>query len=349
MMGRREYEVVYLTNTPSFYKLKLMEEVGRRCRALVVFYGYGAEAVNAVLEGCCRSFDYEFIHRGDSNARPKVKTFLQLLRLMRRVWTRRVIFSGWLAPEYNLYAFLSARRRNVVVCESSILDVSLGGLKGWIKRRIIGRMSAALPSGQPHDRLFERIGFRGKRYVTGSVGIFNKAAVRPRREPNARLRYIYVGRLTAVKNLELLIKTFNANGLPLTIVGKGELENKLREMAAENISFAGFVDNEKLGEVYAAHDVFILPSSYEPWGLVVEEAVYWGLPVIVSDRVGSGEDIVRNLGTGEIFRYDSQEDLQRAIDTVSTDYQRYKDTVDAVDFAARDRRQVQAFIDAIKE
>lgn len=349
-MSRREYDFVYLTNTPSFYKLRLCESIAREgASILLVLYGYGSEAVNTVLDDSAKwLFDWQFINCGDTNKRSKLRTFMALCALMRMVKARWVLFSGWMAPEYNLYAFLSARRKNVMICESSILDVDMSGLKGWLKQRIISRMSVALPSGQPHDRLFEVIGFKGDRFITGSVGIFNKPGRNPK-PVHTPLRYLYVGRLIDVKNLRHLVDVFNASGRPLTIVGAGELEVELKGRASANITFKGFVDNNRLGEVYQSHDVFILPSYYEPWGLVVEEALYWGLPVIVSDRVGSSIDMVKDLGTGVIFKSDNAQSLSDALTEMEQNYSTFRLNVSKIDWDERDRNQVNAYLKLLRQ
>lgn len=90
-----------------------------------------------------------------------------------------------------------------MVCESSLLDVSFAGIAGIVKKAIINRMSAVLPSGKPHDELFLSIGFKGKRNITGSVGIFNKLS-RKKKDVHQPLRYLYVGRLVDVKTLHYL-------------------------------------------------------------------------------------------------------------------------------------------------
>lgn len=345
MSANKTFDLVYLTNTPSFYKLNLCEAIARHgVKVLLVLYGYGSEAVNTQLsERSQWGFEYKFINCGDSNTRNKFLTFIRLLRLMTSIRANRIIYAGWLAPEYNLYSFFSPKCKNAMVCESSILDVALDGPKGWLKRRIINRMSAVLPSGIPHQELFESIGFKGDSYITGSVGIFNKAA-KTAKIKNFPLKYIFVGRLIEAKEVEFLVDTFNQNGLALTIAGDGILENKLKAKAKSNITFTGFIPNEQIGKIYAEHDVFILPSKYEPWGLVVEEALFRGLPVIVSDRVGSGVDMVKNLHTGEIFKSEDINDLQKAIDKVSANYDYYRKAVDAIDWEERDRNQVNAYL-----
>lgn len=345
---KKQYDFVFLTNTPSFYKLNLCNEISKTHKVLIVLYGYGTEAVNTVLNnGEKYYFDYAFIHTGDSNKRNKFITFINLISLIRHIKYRKILYSGWMSLEYNIFSFISPRSKNVIICESSIWDVSLNGIKGWIKRMIIWRMSAALPSGKPHKALFDSIGFKGKINVTGSVGIFNKGEKHLTHKNNP-LRYIYVGRLIDVKNVSLLIKVFNANGKSLTIVGTGELEEELKSIANSNIIFKGFIDNNKLGEIYQNHDVFILPSFSETWGLVVEEAIYWGLPVIVSDRVGCSIDMVKDLKTGIIFQSQNYDSLQNAIETMEENYDNYKLYVDAVNFTERDKNQIDAYLDLLK-
>lgn len=342
---KKYYDFVYLTNTPSFYKLNLCNEICKNSKKmLLVLYGYGTEAVNTSLaDNNDWLFDFKFINDGDSNSRNKLSTFGKLIKLLSSIKYQKLIYAGWLAPEYNLMAFLSPKKKNAMVCESSILDVSFAGISGKIKKAIINRMSAVLPSGKPHDRLFQSIGFRGQRFITGSVGIFDKQP-RGDKPSHSPLRYIYVGRLIDVKNVGLLVDVFNKNGKPLTIVGTGVLEDELKRKAGENIKFTGFIENSKLGEVYQNHDIFILPSSYEPWGLVVEEALYWGLPVIVSDQVGSGEDMVKNLETGLVFRNNDDKDLQKCIDRIETEYRHFSANVNAIDWDERERNQVNAYL-----
>ncbi len=344
---KREYDFVYLTNTPSFYKLNLCNEIAKTHSLLLVLYGYGAEAVNKDLsENNNYKFDVKFLHNGDSHKRNKLKVFFNLLSLMKSIKVKKVLYSGWLAPEYNIYSFISPKNKNVVINESTIWESSLNGIKGWIKRCIINRMGAALPSGEPHKELFTSINYKGRINITGGVGLLNMG-IRKEHDPNTPLRYIYVGRLIELKNISLLIETFNKNGKPLTIVGKGELEQELKSKAKSNISFIGFVDNEKLGEIYQSHDVFILPSTYEAWGLVVEEALYWGLPVIVSNKIGCSIDMVKRYNSGEIFQLSENEGLEKAISKIESNYNEYKNNVISIDWEERTKEQVNAYTSLI--
>lgn len=98
------------------------------------------------------------------------------------------------------------------------------------------------------------------------------------------------------RNGERAILLFVGDG-PL----RGALENRVQELGVDGVVFAGFKNQEELPSLYAAADVLVVPSLSEAWGLVVNEAMCFGLPVIVSDRVGAAVDLVREGENGFIF------------------------------------------------
>jgi glycosyltransferase involved in cell wall biosynthesis len=104
----------------------------------------------------------------------------------------------------------------------------------------------------------------------------------------------------------------------LLLAGSGpqrdECEALVARLGVPNVRFAGFLDQTRLPEAYAAADVFVLPSKlHETWGLVVNEAMNFALPMIVSDKVGCGADLARPGENGAIVPYDDTQALSRAI------------------------------------
>jgi glycosyltransferase involved in cell wall biosynthesis len=102
----------------------------------------------------------------------------------------------------------------------------------------------------------------------------------------------------------------------LLIVGTGPLEEALAEQAKAYrvpVHFVGFKQQEKLADYYFAADALVLASEDDPWGLVVNEAMSAGLPVLVSDACGASLDLVREGVNGFTFRSGSVADLSRAI------------------------------------
>lgn len=112
---------------------------------------------------------------------------------------------------------------------------------------------------------------------------------------------LFVGYLLKRKGVDYLIRAFtalNRNNSVLIIAGAGPEENSLKLLAdeAENIVFCGYVEGEEKGKYYSLADIFVLPTLGDAWGWVVNEAMYFGLPVIVTERAGCAPELVKDNG-----------------------------------------------------
>jgi glycosyltransferase involved in cell wall biosynthesis len=102
----------------------------------------------------------------------------------------------------------------------------------------------------------------------------------------------------------------------LLVVGDGPERESLKEQARHlpQVFFLGFQDWDQLPRFYAAADLFVLPSRREPWGLVVNEAMASGLPVLATRRVGAVQDLVLEGQTGFVVPENDADALASAID-----------------------------------
>lgn len=133
---------------------------------------------------------------------------------------------------------------------------------------------------------------------------------------NAAPLILAVGYLTRRKGFDLLIQAFQRLTQPaqLAIVGDGPERQQLAEMAANqpNIHLTGHLDGAEKSSWYAAADLFVLPTRHDPWGLVVNEAMAFGLPVVVTDAAGCAADLVK--GNGRIVPAENVPALARTLD-----------------------------------
>jgi len=123
--------------------------------------------------------------------------------------------------------------------------------------------------------------------------------------------FLYVGRLAEEKNVGALIRAMaqlrrRGSERSLVIVGDGPLRRHLEDQAWRadlhgSVLFAGHKSTAEILPYYAFADCFVLPSSREPWGLVVNEAMAAGLPVVVSNRCGCAGDLVEHGNNGFVF------------------------------------------------
>ena len=138
---------------------------------------------------------------------------------------------------------------------------------------------------------------------------------------------LFCAKLIPKKRPLVMIDAFFDAGLrgwTLLMVGDGPMRAVCEARVAARggskaVFFAGFLDQRAVGEAYAAADFMVLPSSHqETWGLVVNEAMNFGCPVIVSDRVGCAPDVAA-AGAGVVFPHDRPDALVNALRRMATD------------------------------
>lgn len=130
----------------------------------------------------------------------------------------------------------------------------------------------------------------------------------PRRARNdGNTVFLFCGQMIARKGLDLLLTAFQRLGgaARLLLVGPEaqlhEFLAQLPQSVCDRIEYAGFQAPENLPKFFSRADVFILPSRYDGWGVVVNQALGAGMPIICSDMVGAGRDLVEKDVNGLIF------------------------------------------------
>lgn len=335
-----DYDKVIITPVPSFYKNKLFNEIANKQKIFVIYTGQGDDERNEDF------FKGELIY--DHTYLP-LKKFMQIytgIKLLRRLKYKQLIVSGWFSPISWVSVLYSKKLKNGCIVESSIYDTESKNDYTLLKRIFLKRISIVYASGLSQEKLVRKLKYQGKIVKFGGCGLLNYIS-QPTYQPRENVKnFLYVGRLTPVKNLRLLISAFNKlPDLQLNIIGFGSQEAELKAMAQKNIQFLGAIGNQDLNKYYQDADVFILPSYNEPWGLVVEEALNNGTPVIVSNKVGSKDDLVSNE-TGIVFIHNDLDSLTSAILKITNLklYNKLRLGISKLDFLSRAKFQVAAFI-----
>jgi len=137
---------------------------------------------------------------------------------------------------------------------------------------------------------------------------------------------LFVGRLVEAKGVFDLLEAYGKLGddvrsqAGLVFAGDGaaraQLEEKAKSISRATICFPGFVHREDLAGFYALAEALILPTHSDPWGLVVNEAMACGLPVVVTDVAGCSSDLVENGWNGYVVAMGNSVALKDAIDVI---------------------------------
>ena len=223
----------------------------------------------------------------------------------------------------------------VLMSDSSHGDKQRYRLLEWGKSRIVRQFDAALVAGARQKAYAESLGLARERILVGYDVVDNayfaerSLAVRWQAK-NYRRRlglrqpfFLTVCRFIPKKNLAWLVEAYRhyrdlagAKAWDLVLCGSGPLEPALQRRAKDlqGVHFPGFQQIDHLPRYYGLAAVFILPSShFEQWGLVVNEAMASGLPVLVSRACGCAPELVQEGVNGFTFDPSDREGLARLL------------------------------------
>ena len=186
----------------------------------------------------------------------------------------------------------------------------------WYKNRFPHVNFFTFPIIQDEDKL---------RHVLPEIELFSQG-YKKKFFNNANFVFLYVGRLSGEKNLPFLIRAFSeftrkkSNKSLLCFVGEGHLRDELISLTVKlglgnKVLFPGRYEAEELYAWYLAADCFVLPSTYEPFGAVVNEALIFGLPVLCSSAAGSSY-LIDNKN-GNIFNPYNENELVELMGSLS--------------------------------
>jgi 1,2-diacylglycerol 3-alpha-glucosyltransferase len=247
------------------------------------------------------------------------------------------------APREMRVASVWARQRgkgSIAIHESTLIDRPRYLLKELVKRRIVlTHFDAAFVTGIRAREYLTTLGMPIEKIWEGYSAVdndyFARAASEVRCETHLhRVRlgvperyFLFVGRLAPEKNLPRLLQAYgsyhrrNPEGFGLVVVGDGPKRKELQRLASElrltDVRWPGFLHAEELPAYYGLAECLVLPSTSEPWGLVVNEAMACGLPVMVSSHCGCVPELVRPDQNGFVFNPHNVSDIAALLERFS--------------------------------
>jgi 1,2-diacylglycerol 3-alpha-glucosyltransferase len=221
----------------------------------------------------------------------------------------------------------------VVMSDSTVWDYERFFGKEWVKRKLLRLAAAGFVAGTPHAEYLQKLGMAPDRVFPGYDAVDNDhfrqgADAARRQEVELRKKhalpqnyFLASARFVEKKNLARLIQAYAtyrarstnvgngkspAEAWELVLLGDGPLRPELCSQIAalglkEHVFMYGFKQYAELPVFYGLARAFIHASTTEQWGLVVNEAMAAGLPVLVSNRCGCAMDLVREASTGFTF------------------------------------------------
>jgi glycosyltransferase involved in cell wall biosynthesis len=278
------------------------------------------------------SFAHERISFGGFNTLDSTQaTSWELIGFVHAARPDAVIIHGMRPARVVAIALAVISRRTPVlfVSDTNIYDL-VSDRTGLLPRlaayqALFARVDAALSLGTTNELALRLLGARRVEFLP-AYAIDFEALDRardqvPAASPGDSKRVVVVARLVEVKNLASAIDAISADSalraqITLSFVGDGPLRSELQTRAHERqvqAEFLGALPRSQVGAVIGHSDALLLPSTREPWGIVVCEALGLGIPVIASPAVGAAVSLAGHTGAVVVADSPSVVDLATAI------------------------------------
>lgn len=324
-------KVLFLTNVPSPYRVDFFNKLGELCDLTVIFEKSTSDERDCTWENYdFRSFKGVILSgistSVDSSLSPRAIPYLRNRAFDQIVCTTFLKPTGMLAIEYMRMHHIPYS----LECDGGFAKDG-AGLKEKIKHHFIKGARAYFSTGSSTDEYYTTYGADPKRiyrYPFSSVlnkdilprpvNADEKGIIRKRLGISEEKVILAVGQFIPRKGFDVLIRA--ARGLTgdvgIYFVGGVPTDEYLRmcdEFGLSNIHFVGYKEKPQLSEYYKAADLFVLPTREDIWGLVIEEAMAQGLPVISTDRCGAALELVCDGENGFVVPVENETALAQCI------------------------------------
>ncbi|MCR5255653.1 MAG: glycosyltransferase family 4 protein [Acetatifactor sp.] len=204
-------------------------------------------------------------------------------------------------------------------------------IKFWLKKTVISKALACLSTCNNHDEYYLKYGAKEdsiyrysfssiheKDILSTPISLDEKRYYREKLGIKEKRTVLYIGQFIYRKGCDILVDVARKldNDIGVIMVGGNEFSADVKEMVGKlptNVHIYPFMKPEELKEFFLAADVFVLPTREDIWGLVVNEAMGYGVPVITTSMCNAGLELIKNDYNGMVVQSNSNSILEAII------------------------------------
>lgn len=336
--------VLFLTNIPAPYRVDFFNELGKECD-LTVLYERSKASDRDDRWISDKNKNFKSIFLKGKNIREDASLSLEVIKFLDKNKFDIFVIGGYSTPTAMLAIQILKLKKTPF-----ILNVDGGFIKNdkkiakRIKSYFIGSASWWLSTGKLTDKYLVHYGakksnifnypftsIRESEVLETNISKQEKFKLRKELNIDGENIAISVGQFIERKGYDLLIDAWSNidDDWKLLIIGSGIDRDKLEELIKhndiKNVELLDFKPKNELRKYYEMADLFILPTREDIWGLVVNEAVAYGLPIITTDRCIAGEELVSNKDNGFVLPIEEISNINHYIELISEDIDEFKE------------------------
>ncbi len=322
-------KVLWLANIPSPYRVAFFNELGKLCDLTVLF----ERKASAERDESWKNYSTTHFHAIYLHGKPLgvAEAFCpSVVKYLKRDYDRIVVTT--FSDPTGMLAIQLLKWKRIPYCLESdgAFPGSGQGFKEKLKKRVISGADMYFSTAAIHDEYYKMYGAPADRIVRypftslyESDILKQQISYEEKKSLRTELRMVEenvilsVGQFIPRKGYDLLIKaTSKIEKTGVYIVGgeaPDEYVHMKKQLNASNVHFVSFKQKEELKKYYRAADVFVHPTREDIWGLVINEAMANGLPVVTTQRCVAGMQLVKNGQNGFIVPINDELALQNAI------------------------------------
>jgi glycosyltransferase involved in cell wall biosynthesis len=339
-------DVCLLTNVPSPYRLPIFERINEECSLTVIFYEQSNPDRRWETNLNKYDFYYEFLDQ--IKIGPVHIPINALSKVRGKEYDLHIVGEGPpYLPTIMTVIYDSLQRQIPFILwtegvdvtrehESIISDIpSIIARKMYdipIRRAIYAYANGYIAlSGEMTQKFLQRRGCPTDNIIVGHQ-VMPKSILPPgtsdKKENSNKKTIFTISYLEKRKGIDTLINSYEdirESDTELVIAGSGPDKDRLKRSSAhmDDVHFLGYVSEDKKWQLYRQADIFVLPTYIDTWGLVINEAMYFGTPIITTEAAGASQ-IVRKESCGLIVPPGNVAQLSKSIEKILSDKELYK-------------------------
>lgn len=314
-------KVLFITNVAVPFRLEFFNELGKMTDLTVVFEAEYAEKVKYNWDfSVINNFNPVFLKKGKINEK---RINFKIFKVINNNYDV-IILSGYssISAKLLILYLKLLRRKYYLEVDGGLIKNDSIIIKQIKKLMIKGAFGYFSPSSNVDDYLIyygansNRIfrypfsSLNNSDILKNSISEIEKNQIKKELGLNEHKVILSVGQFIHRKGMDILIKAFSEldENYVLCIVGgkpNDEYNKLISQLKVKNIKFISYKSKEDLYKYYYAADVFALATREDIWGLVINEAMGAGLPIITTDKCVAGLELVKNNVNGYIIPVDS--------------------------------------------